>query len=120
MNADQDSCAPSARESTLSAFIPSDLRSSAFAFLASLLGPLCLCVSVPLWFKATHSLAVELPPKPKGRLHRCNLPRRKTCCSRCLALRELEAASRLRLAVLLALDHAAVAGEEAALLQHGP
>src|SRR5215468_10812341 len=59
-------------------------------------------------------------PKGKGRLHRCNLPRRKLCCSRCLALRELEAASRLRLAVLLALDHAAVAGEEAALLQHGP
>src|SRR5215470_13282714 len=31
---------------------------------------------------------------------------------------EREVASRLRLAVLLALDHAAVAGEEAALLQH--
>src|SRR5882724_9599848 len=37
-----------------------------------------------------------------------------------LALRELEAASRLGLAVLLALDDSAVAGEEAALLQHGP
>src|SRR4051812_42805471 len=33
------------------------------------------------------------------------------------ALRELEAATRLGAAVLLALDHAAVAGEEAALLE---
>src|SRR5580698_771674 len=36
---------------------------------------------------------------------------------RALSLRELEAASRLRAAVLLALDHAAVAGEEAVRLQ---
>src|SRR5690606_19271927 len=36
-----------------------------------------------------------------------------------LALRELERTAGLRLAVLLALDHAAVAGQEAALLEHG-
>src|SRR4051812_31169058 len=34
-----------------------------------------------------------------------------------LALRELEAAARLRLAVLLSLDHGRVAGEEAAALE---
>jgi hypothetical protein len=34
-----------------------------------------------------------------------------------LPLRELERAPRLGLAVLLALDHAAIAGEEAALFQ---
>src|SRR6201987_4355419 len=35
------------------------------------------------------------------------------------AFRELERAARLRLAVLLALDHARVAGEEATALEHG-
>src|SRR5579871_6934522 len=39
---------------------------------------------------------------------------------RALALRELEASAGLRLAVLLALDHAAVAGEEAVRLQDRP
>src|SRR5262245_10256255 len=37
-----------------------------------------------------------------------------------LALRVLEAAAGFHAAVLLALHHAAVAGEEAALLEHGP
>src|SRR5438445_6867878 len=36
------------------------------------------------------------------------------------ALRELEAAARLASAVLLALDHPAVAGQEAAGLEHRP
>src|SRR5690606_21975096 len=40
------------------------------------------------------------------------------CCSD-LALGELEGTAGLGATVLLALDHAAVAGEEAALLQHG-
>src|ERR1044072_5440952 len=39
--------------------------------------------------------------------------------SKRLALRELERTTGLRLAVLLALDHAGVAGQEAALLEHG-
>src|SRR5688500_12995717 len=45
------------------------------------------------------------------------------CCAwlrKRLALRELEAAARLGAAVLLVLDRAAVAGQEAALLQRGP
>src|SRR5579859_1031006 len=49
-------------------------------------------------------------------------PRRSSRISRgvrLLALGELEAASRLRLAVLLALDHPAVAGQEAVRLENG-
>src|SRR5262245_37698881 len=63
---------------------------------------------------------LTVPSKSKGRLRSPQPPSTKTDCSRCLALRELEAASRLRLAVFLALDHAAIAREEAALLQHHP
>src|SRR5262249_11789430 len=53
----------------------------------------------------------------KGGCDRRNLPGHKTDCSRCLALRELEAASRLALAVLLAVDAAAVARQKATLLE---
>src|SRR5690348_5831995 len=45
------------------------------------------------------------------------LPRNNLVLTR-LALRELEGTAGLRLAVLLALDRAAVAGEKAALLEH--
>src|SRR5271167_2266610 len=54
---------------------------------------------------------VEAPQNIAGRIGR-----RALCPS---ALRELEAAARLGLAVLLALHHARIAGEEAAVLEHG-
>src|SRR5690606_4644609 len=64
---------------------------------------------VPPWVAA-------LPPKAKGRIAPAlgkilQIPR--------LALGELERTAGLGLAVLLALDHAAVTGEEPTLLQHG-
>src|SRR5882672_6813832 len=74
--------------------------------------------------------ARRIPPRPTDSLgavsgldHRCRAgesaldasARPQTNRS---ALRELERAPRLGLAVFLALDHAAVAGEEAAVLEH--
>src|SRR5215831_5677240 len=67
--------------------------------------------------KSVRALAHRSLQQRKGGCDRRNLPGHKTDCSRCLALRELEAASRLALAVLLALNDAAVARQETALLE---
>src|SRR5581483_1070981 len=53
-----------------------------------------------------------------GRFCISNRPRLRQILTKLLALRELEGTAGLGAAVLLALDHAAVAGEETALLQH--
>src|ERR1700682_8353 len=56
--------------------------------------------------------------RPKAPLNVPDLPASLQVLAKQLALRELERLARLRPAVLLALDHARVAGEEAALFQN--
>src|SRR3546814_1159457 len=64
----------------------------------------------------SHTAALQACTCKGGRLFRAGPPPFATIRSRS-ALRELEAPARLGPTVLLALDHARVAGQEAALLQ---
>src|ERR1700733_1284499 len=60
----------------------------------------------------------EKAPAKRTLLYFPNTPRSRQILTKQLALRELERATSLGAAVLLALDHARIAGEEAALFQN--